>query len=105
VRARRSEKSIDELASRGANIGSQDECRSVAEHTAAPLAQPTPGSLGAPAPGAAAPQGQAVGVSIAQFAFVPATITISAEQSITWTNNDPVDHTTTVMTRSGTRAS
>jgi plastocyanin len=74
-------------------------------HGAAPLAQPTPGSLGAPAPGAAAPQGQAVGVSIAQFAFVPATITISAEQSITWTNNDPVDHTTTVMTRSGTRAS
>jgi len=36
-----------------------------------------------------------VAVNIAKFAFVPATITISAGQSITWTNTDPVDHTTT----------
>jgi YVTN family beta-propeller protein len=49
----------------------------------------------APASVAAAPQGQPVAVSIAKFAFVPATITISTGQAITWTNADPVDHTTT----------
>jgi len=48
----------------------------------------------APAPVAAAPQGD-IAVSIAKFAFVPATITIWAGQSITWTNADPVAHTTT----------
>ena len=58
----------------------------------------------APAPQAPAPQApvaaqppQAAGqaVSIAGFAFVPATITVNAGQSITWTNTDPVAHTTT----------
>jgi YVTN family beta-propeller protein len=47
----------------------------------------------APAPVAAVPQGAAV--SIAKFAFMPATITISSGQSITWTNADPVAHTAT----------
>src|SRR5262245_4158185 len=42
----------------------------------------------APAPVAAAPQGD-LAVSIDKFAFVPATITISAGQSVTWTNADP----------------
>jgi YVTN family beta-propeller protein len=65
---------------------------------AAAPAQPTPAPQ-APAPVAAAPQGQAVAVSIAKFAFSPATITISAGQSITWTNADPVDHTTTSDTQ------
>jgi YVTN family beta-propeller protein len=49
----------------------------------------------APAPAAATTQGETVAVNIAGFAFVPATITISAGQSITWTNADPVNHTTT----------
>jgi YVTN family beta-propeller protein len=49
----------------------------------------------APAPVAAAPQSSALSVTISKFAFVPPTITISAGQSVTWTNNDPVDHTTT----------
>jgi YVTN family beta-propeller protein len=48
----------------------------------------------APAPVAAQP-GESVSVSIAQFAFVPDTITISTGQSVTWTNADPVAHTTT----------
>jgi YVTN family beta-propeller protein len=61
---------------------------------AAPPAQPTPAPQ-APAPVAAAPQNQAVALSIAKFAFVPATITVSAGQSITWTNTDPVAHTAT----------
>ena len=34
-------------------------------------------------------------VSISKFTFVPATITIAAGQSVTWTNADPVAHTTT----------
>jgi YVTN family beta-propeller protein len=48
----------------------------------------------APAPVAAAPHGD-LAVNIAKFAFVPAPITISAGQSVTWTNADPVAHTTT----------
>jgi YVTN family beta-propeller protein len=65
-----------------------------AEQAPAPQAPPA-----APAPAAVAPQGQAVAVSIAKFAFAPATITISAGQSITWTNTDPVDHTSTSDTQ------
>src|SRR5262249_22305939 len=56
-------------------------------------ANPTPAPQ-APAPAVGAPQNQA-GVNIAGFAFVPATITISAGQSVTWTNSDPVVHTAT----------
>jgi YVTN family beta-propeller protein len=48
----------------------------------------------AEAPVAVAPQGNA-SVSIAKFAFVPTVITISAGQSVTWTNDDPVAHTST----------
>jgi plastocyanin len=29
------------------------------------------------------------------FSFVPATLTISAGTTVTWTNNDPVNHTVT----------
>jgi YVTN family beta-propeller protein len=56
-------------------------------------ANPSPAPQ-APAPVAAAAQDQST-VSIAKFAFVPDTITISAGQSVTWTNNDPVAHTVT----------
>src|SRR5579859_7794229 len=68
---------------------------------AAPYDQqaPAPQAPAAPAPVAVAPAGQSMAVSIAKFAFVPATITISAGQSITWTNADPVDHTTTSDTQ------
>ena len=34
-------------------------------------------------------------VVVRNFAFGPKTITISAGQSVTWTNNDAVDHTAT----------
>jgi YVTN family beta-propeller protein len=61
---------------------------------ATPPAQPN-AAPEVPAPAAVAPQGQTVTVNIAKFAFVPATITISAGQSITWTNSDPVAHTST----------
>jgi YVTN family beta-propeller protein len=61
---------------------------------AAPPAQPNAAPQ-VPVPAGAAPQGQPVDVNIAKFAFVPPTITISAGQSVTWTNTDPVAHTTT----------
>lgn len=34
-------------------------------------------------------------VAIAGFAFTPATVTITAGDSVTWTNSDPVAHTAT----------
>jgi len=34
-------------------------------------------------------------VTIADFAFAPATVTISAGESVTWTNQDGTDHTAT----------
>jgi YVTN family beta-propeller protein len=62
--------------------------------TPVPRTAPTQPAAGPTQPAAAPPSAQA-SVSIAQFAYVPATITISADQSITWTNNDPVAHTST----------
>jgi plastocyanin len=41
------------------------------------------------------PQVQAGAVTIAKFAFAPASLTVSPGQSITWTNTDPVAHTAT----------
>lgn len=37
----------------------------------------------------------AVAVNIANFAFSPATLTIKAGQTVTWTNNDSATHTVT----------
>jgi len=34
-------------------------------------------------------------ISISGFAYVPANITVSVGTTVTWTNNDPVDHTVT----------
>jgi len=58
------------------------------DHQMAPAPQ-------APAPVAAPGQASGTAVSIAGFAFVPPTITVAAGQSITWTNTDPVAHTST----------
>jgi YVTN family beta-propeller protein len=43
----------------------------------------------------APPAQSGASVSIAQFAFNPATITVAVGQSVTWTDNDPIQHTTT----------
>lgn len=40
-------------------------------------------------------------VSIANFAFSPATITVKAGTTVTWTNNDTVTHTVTADSGSG----
>jgi YVTN family beta-propeller protein len=47
-----------------------------------------------PVPTASAPAG-AAGVSIGKFAFEPATITVRPGQAFTFTNSDPVAHTST----------
>ncbi len=56
--------------------------------SANPAAAPAPAAAAAPSAGAAA-------VSITKFTFSPATITVAPGQPITWTNADPVAHTTT----------
>jgi YVTN family beta-propeller protein len=58
----------------------------------APQAKPTAAPQ-APLPVTASPSANSV--TIAKFAFAPATITISAGQSVTWTHSDAVNHTTT----------
>jgi YVTN family beta-propeller protein len=56
--------------------------------------QPTPVAQVAPTP-PAAPEASVTAATIAQFAFNPATVTVASGQSVTWTNTDPVQHTTT----------
>ena len=56
--------------------------------TSSPQATPTP----APAP---APTPKTYAVSIANFAFAPASITIKKGDSVTFTNNDGMTHTAT----------
>jgi YVTN family beta-propeller protein len=56
--------------------------------SATPVAQPTSTAPTAP------PQ-TVLGVGINQFAFDPQAMTIATGQSVTWTNMDPVQHTTT----------
>ena len=57
--------------------------------TPAPSAQPSAGqSAAAPARGGSA-------VSIANFAFAPASVTVAAGTTVTWTNADNTEHTVT----------
>lgn len=46
-------------------------------------------------PGAAGQMAGAVSVAIGKFAFAPNSITVKAGQAVTFTNNDPVAHTST----------
>lgn len=43
-------------------------------------------------------RGATYAVAIADFAFAPATLTITAGDTVTWTNEDPVAHTATSTT-------
>jgi len=74
--------------------------------TQAPAAAPTatpappPAGGGAPAaPPAAAPAG-GTNVGMQNIAFVPQTVTVSAGTTVTWTNNDAIQHTVTWDDRS-----
>ena len=60
----------------------------------AAMADPTPAPAVASAPVAAVNPAQD-SISIANFAFSPKALTVSAGQSVTFTNNDSVAHTTT----------
>jgi YVTN family beta-propeller protein len=51
-----------------------------------------------PVPSAGASTADSASVSIGKFAFAPASITVKPGQAITFTNNDPVAHTSTSST-------
>jgi plastocyanin len=66
------------------------------------LAQGLTGSGNAAMPGmdhAATPAAESVEVEISNFAYTPAEITITAGQSVTWTNLDAAPHTATARDR------
>jgi plastocyanin len=57
---------------------------------------PPPTMPGMPAP-TPAPTGTPVPVNISQLAFGPASVNVPVGGTVTWTNNDSVDHTVTSM--------
>ncbi len=59
----------------------------------APSTAPAASASVAPSAGASAATGTAV--SIANFSFMPATITVAVGSTVTWTNNDSTAHTVT----------
>jgi len=68
------------------------------------MATPSPAAAAATTdttnPGSAAPAAGAVAVSIANYAFDPATLEVAAGTTVTWTNNDTVPHTVTATDKS-----
>jgi plastocyanin len=77
-------------------------CSAAASRSSLAPAPPTTAMAGmattavaaAPAPSATAPAAASV-ATIHDFAFTPATVTVRADTTVTWTNNDSVDHTVT----------
>ena len=63
----------------------------------AATATPAPASAGAPSlpPASVAPAGTGQTVSIANFAFSPATLTVKVGTTVTWSNTDSATHTVT----------
>jgi plastocyanin len=65
--------------------------------TGAPAATgtPAPASAGAPSlpPASVPPAGTGEAVTIANFAFSPATLTVKVGTTVTWTNTDSATHT------------
>ncbi|WP_222853992.1 cupredoxin domain-containing protein [Fodinicola acaciae] len=83
-------------AAGGVSLGLLAGCGSTAPAAPAGASQPMPG-MSMPAPSAtqnAAPVATNT-VSIKNFAFVPATITVKAGVTVTWTNADQDAHTVT----------
>jgi plastocyanin len=63
---------------------------------AMPLATDTPPAAPAPAtPAGEMDSNASMAVTIKDYAFTPATLTVPAGTTVTWTNNDPVPHTAT----------
>ena len=53
------------------------------------------GGSAAPSDGGSASGGTGTAVTISNFTFTPADVTVKAGESVTWTNNDSVAHTVT----------
>ena len=60
-------------------------------------------SPGTGPPGGSGPRATAVAAKVADFAFVPEPLTVTAGGTVTWTNDDPFAHT--VKARDGSFAS
>jgi len=60
---------------------------------ATPAATPPPATSGSSS--TAAPAAAGTAVTIANFAFSPAEVTVKVGDTVTWTNNDSVPHTVT----------
>jgi plastocyanin len=58
-------------------------------------ATPAPSAQPSAAPPAAAPAAAGSAVSIANFAFAPASMTVAVGTTVTWTNTDSAGHTVT----------
>jgi len=68
--------------------------------TATPTTAPTVAPTDTPTPTAApttAPAANGNSVTIANFAFSPATLTVKVGTKVTWTNNDSATHTVTAL--------
>jgi plastocyanin len=62
---------------------------------AMPMAPGTPAAVTAGTPVAGETTGAQAAVTIKDYAFTPATLTVAAGTTVTWTNNDAVPHTAT----------
>ncbi len=60
-----------------------------ASASSAPSASPSPKPTASPSP---------VAISIKSFAFNPATVEVAKGTTVTWTNEDPINHTVTTGT-------
>jgi plastocyanin/predicted lipoprotein with Yx(FWY)xxD motif len=71
--------------------------RSTTTPTVRPTATPTPRprATATASPTATSGTGATASVTIAGFAFVPASVTVAVGTTVTWTNTDPVGHTVT----------
>lgn len=79
----------------GACGGAATPAPTSAPATIAPAASVPPAATPAGSAAAGSPAASAGAVSIANFAFSPASITVAVGKSVTWTNNDSATHTVT----------
>lgn len=80
----------------GGDTGSASTPTAAPTPTTAPTDTPTPAPTPTPAATpTTAPTGNGSSVTIANFAFSPASLTVKVGTKVTWTNNDSTTHTVT----------